>query len=54
MAGDIAHALNDSWDTTESVRDALHARALAQVASAEALYQQFGAVVDDSRSMARR
>jgi colanic acid/amylovoran biosynthesis protein len=54
MAGEITYALDYAWDTTESVRDALHARALTQVASAESLYQQFGAVVDDSRSTARR
>ncbi|KAA0116905.1 polysaccharide pyruvyl transferase family protein [Mycolicibacterium sp. P9-22] len=54
LTGDIAHALDCAWDTTESTRDALHTHALAQVASAEALYQQFGAAVDDSRSTARR
>lgn len=54
LTSEIAQALDCAWDTKESVRDTLHARALAQVASAEALYQQFGAVVDASRSAARR
>lgn len=54
LTAETADALKLAWDTTESVRDTLHARALAQVASADELYRQFGAVVDGSRSATSR
>lgn len=47
---DLSDAIDSAWETSETARDRIHSAALAQVASADHLYQQFKSIVSPTES----